>query len=66
MFLSAGIFPLVGDMIFGLHGGMFGLSGHELSLVHYSGLAVAKLIVIFVFFIPWLAIRLVLRKQTRP
>jgi hypothetical protein len=66
VFISAGISPLVGDMVFGLHGGMFGLSRHELSLVHYSGLAAAKLIVTFVFFIPWLAIRLVLRRQTRP
>ena len=63
VFISASWLTSVGDMIFGLHGGMFGLSRHELSLVHYSGMAAAKLIVIFFFFFPWLAIRLVLRKQ---
>lgn len=63
VFILAGAFTSVGDIIFDLHGSMFGLSRHELSLVHYSGMAAAKLIVIFFFFFPWLAIRLVLRKQ---
>jgi len=44
------------------HGRMFGLSQHELSVIHYCGMAFAKLVVILFFFFPWLAIRLVLKK----
>jgi hypothetical protein len=44
-----------------LHGSMFGLSRHDLSLIHYTGMAFVKLCV-FLFFFPWLAVRLVLGK----
>ncbi len=47
-----------------LHGSMFGLSPHDLGIIHYSGMAFLKLVVICFFFFPWLAIRLVLRKRT--
>jgi hypothetical protein len=40
---------------------MFGLSQHELNIIHYSGMALVKLCVILFFFIPWLSIRMVLR-----
>jgi hypothetical protein len=39
-------------------------SNHELRLVPYCGMAAAKMVVIFAVFFPWLAIRLVLRKQS--
>jgi len=57
-----GMFMLAGNVIYDLHGGMFGLSPHELSIIHYSGMAFVKLVVICCFFFPWLAIRLVLWK----
>jgi hypothetical protein len=38
------------------------LSQHELSIIHYSGMAFVKLVVICFFFFPWLAIRFVLWK----
>ena len=57
-----GAFMLAGSVIFSLHGNMFGLSPHELSLIHYCGMAFVKLCVLLFFFFPWLAIRLVLRK----
>ena len=47
-----------------LHGPMFGLSPHELSLIHYCGMAFVKLIVILFFFFPWLAIKVVLRRRS--
>ena len=43
-----------------LHGGMFGLSAHELDVIFYCGMGLLKLGVILFFFFPWLAIRLVL------
>ena len=60
--ISFVIFMLTGDMIDELHGQMFGLSPHELDLVIYCGLGLLKLITLVCFVIPWLAIKLVLRK----
>ena len=42
---------------------MFGLSPHDLSLIHYGGMAFLKLVVILFFLFPWAAIKLVLRKR---
>lgn len=57
-------FILAGGVVYDLHGSMFHLSPHELSLIHYCGMAFVELIVICFFFFPWAAIRLVLRKAT--
>jgi hypothetical protein len=57
-----GLFMLAPNVIFGLHGGMFGLSPHELNIIHYSGMAFLKLMVICFFFFPWAAVKLVLMK----
>lgn len=48
--------------IYRLHGGMFGLSQHEMDLMMYCWMGVFKLSLILFFFFPWLAIRMVLRK----
>jgi hypothetical protein len=58
-----GFFMVVPNVIYGLHGSMFGLSPHELNIIHYSGMAFVKIVVICFFFFPWLAIRLVLRQS---
>ena len=63
LLLWFGIFMLAGDLIYRLHGTMFGLSGHDLNVIHYCGMTFVKLSVILFFFFPWLAIRLVLRKR---
>ena len=62
LLIWVGVFLLAGNLIYNLHGNMFGLSPHELSIIHYSGMAFVKLCVILFFFFPWLAIRLVLHK----
>ena len=50
------------DVIHDLHGKMFGLSEHELDLIHYCGIAFVKLCVFLFFLFPWLAIKLVTNK----
>jgi hypothetical protein len=50
--------------VYKLHGPLMDLSVHDLNVIHYCGMAFAKLCVILFFFFPWLAIRLVLRKTT--
>jgi len=58
-----GFYMLLGDVIYGLHGEMFGLSKHELDVIHYCGMGLVKLLVFVCFLFPWLAITLVLRKE---
>ena len=53
----------VGNVYHGLHGEMFGLSHHELDVMHYGGMALFKLLVFVFFLFPWLAIKLVLSKE---
>jgi hypothetical protein len=64
LLLWLGMFLLACNVIFGLHGNMFGLSLHELNVIHFCGMAFLKLLVIVVFFMPWLAIRMVLRRSS--
>jgi hypothetical protein len=55
---------LMPEMIYKLHGPMFGLSNHELDVIFYCGMGLLKLCGLTLFLIPWIAIKLVLRGQT--
>ena len=57
---------VAGGIIDGIHGRMFGLSPHELDVIFYCWLGALKLLVLVLFFMPWLAIRWVLRKKREP
>ena len=57
-----GVLMLAGGQIYDLHGTIFGLSPHELNVIHYCGMGLTKFAVGVFFFIPWLSIRIVLRK----
>jgi hypothetical protein len=57
------VFVLASNVIHNLHGKMFGLSEHDLNVIHYCGIAFVKLCVFLFFLFPWIAIRLVLRKR---
>jgi len=50
--------------VYMLHGPLMDLSNHDLNVIHYSGMAFAKLCVILFFFFPWVAMKRVLRKRT--
>jgi hypothetical protein len=63
LLLWVGAFFLAGDVIYGVHGKLFGLTPHELDLIHYCGIAFVKLCVLLFFLFPYLAIRLVLRRR---
>jgi hypothetical protein len=52
-----------GGVIDDIHGRMFGLSPHELDLIFYNWLGALKLLVLVLFLMPWVAIKLVLRKK---
>lgn len=55
------VFMFAGERAHELHRSLFGLTQHELNVISYCGVALAKLLVLLLFFFPWLAIRLVLR-----
>ena len=56
------VFMLTGETIDKIHEKMFGRSAHELDLIIYCGLGFFKFFVLIFFLIPWVAIKLVLRK----
>ena len=56
------VFMLTDEIIDDIHGRMFGLTPHELDLIIYCGLGMLKLCVLVLFLMPWVAIKLVLRK----
>jgi hypothetical protein len=62
LFIWLGAVLLMGETIHKLHGPMFGLSNHELDVIFYCWMGSLKLCMLVFFFIPWLAIRLMLRK----
>ena len=62
LLLSVGVILIAGDPIYRINGNLFGLSKHELELIIYECIVLMKVIVLMFFLIPWLAIRLVLRK----
>ena len=63
LMIWVGFFVFLPDVVYQVHGDLFGLSKSELNVIHYSGMGLLKLVVFTFFFFPWLAIRWVLRKE---
>ena len=61
LFISLGAILLMGETIHNLHGSMFGLSAHELDVIFYCWMGLLKIVVLTIFFIPWLSIKMVFR-----
>jgi hypothetical protein len=57
------LFIVAGDLIYRINGPLFGLSQHEVNLMHFYGIAFVKCCVILFFLFPYIAIRLVLRRK---
>ena len=58
-----GAVTLAGDLTLGVHGAVFDLTRPQLNVIHYCGILLTKLAVGLFFFVPWVAIRLVLKKS---
>lgn len=50
-------------LIYGI-GKLYGLTPHEVDLINYCGMTGVKCVVLLFFLIPYIAIRLVMRKRT--
>lgn len=62
LLLWFGIYLFAGDLLYRLNGPLFGLSQHEVNLMHFYGIVFVKCCNILFFLFPYIAIRLVLRK----
>jgi hypothetical protein len=63
LLLWAGVYFGAKNLLLRVHGQLFGLTEHEMALIHYCGMVIVKVWVLLFFLIPYVAIRLVLRKQ---
>ena len=61
LFLWFGVYSLAPAA---LRGGLFGLTSHEVDLIHYCGIGFTKILVLLFFVFPYISIRLVLRQKT--
>lgn len=57
-----GTVTLAGDLVYDVHGSIFDLTRSQLNVIHYCGMGLTKLVVGLFFFIPWVSIKLVLKK----
>jgi len=63
LFLWLGVLMFARPLIHQLHGSMFGLSAHELNVILYGAMGLLKLQALTLFWIPWIAIQMVLRSE---
>ena len=63
LLISFGVFLLVDDWAHGFHAQWFDVSKHEFDLLYYYCMAYMKMCVFLFFLLPYIAIRLVLRKR---
>ncbi len=63
LFVGLGVTLLMGQLVYKVHGPMFGLSSHEIDVIFYCWLGITKLNVLTFLLIPWLAIKFVITRQ---
>jgi phosphatidylglycerophosphate synthase len=56
---------LAGNWAYSIHAGWFELSRRDFALVNYWGMAFTKVFAIIIFLLPYLSIKLVLRKKRK-
>jgi hypothetical protein len=57
------IYMFAGDMMYRLNRSLFGVTPHEMNLLHLFGMALVKLILFLFFLFPYIAIRWILRNR---
>jgi len=63
LLLWFGGYLVAGDFIYRLNSRLFGVTQHEMNLMHFFGMALVKLILFVFFLFPYVSIRLVLRSR---
>ncbi|MFH2138077.1 MAG: DUF6868 family protein [Candidatus Omnitrophota bacterium] len=52
-----------GDFIYGMHSKFFAMSRETFNAIHYSGIAILKTMIFILFLVPYIAIKIVLKKK---
>jgi hypothetical protein len=65
LLLWFGLLLLVGDFIYEFHGRWFQISREQFDALHYLGLMLAKVAIFWLFLLPYVGIKMVLRKKSR-
>ena len=62
--ISVLIFLVAGDVAYEMHSMMYDITKHEFVLMYYYAVAFMKILMILFFLIPYIAIRVVLKKYS--
>jgi len=60
-----GVLELAGDFAYRVHASVAPMSRPQFEIIHYGGMLITKAGVSLLFFFPYIAIRLVIRKRRR-
>lgn len=63
LLIWGGALMLAGDLVYSAHAKIFPMSRQQFDLIHYAGTLSTKAAVSLLFFFPYIAIRLVIRKR---
>jgi Family of unknown function (DUF6868) len=66
LLLWVAAYLLAGDVIYRINGPLFGLTPHEMNVIHYCGIVLVKCCVLLFFLFPYIAIRLVRQGSLPP
>lgn len=61
-----GVLEVFGDLAYSIHSRIFPMSRQQFDLVHYTGTLMTKAAVSLLFFLPYIALRLVMKKRKKP
>jgi len=56
-------FAVASDWIYAVHSSWFTMSRQQFDVIHYCGMAITKVLVFLIFLIPYICIRIVLKKR---
>ena len=66
MVISFAAFMIAGDLVYEIHGAMFGITEHELMVAFYTMMGVTKMMIISLLLCPWIAVQMMLRAEKKP
>ena len=65
LFLWWGGLAFMGDLVYGVHSMLTPMSRQHFNVIHYAGMLTTKAAVSLLFFFPYIAIRLVVKKRAK-
>ena len=60
-----GVLALFGDLAYGVHSKMVPMTRQQFDIIHYAGILLTKAAVSLLFLLPFIAIRLVIKKRQK-